>query len=101
MSNLYAIITTDRSDAGSLRMDLLEMHIAHVERHLDRLSVAGPLRDEEGEFAGSLLIVKAEDEADARAFLEMDPYFKADLWNQIQINAFGAVAGDWVGGKTW
>lgn len=101
MPNLYAIFTTDRSDAGSLRMDKLQQHIQHVEQHLDRLSVAGPLRDEAGDFAGSLLVVKAEDEADARALLELDPYFQSGLWDQIEIKAFSAVAGDWVGGKTW
>lgn len=101
MSSTYAIYATDRSDAGSLREDKLLEHLHHVEKHLDRLLVAGPLRDEKGNFTGSLLIVKAENEADARAMLEQDPYFGADLWSQIEIKAFGAVAGDWVGGKTW
>jgi uncharacterized protein YciI len=45
--------------------------------------------------------VKAVDEADARTLIEADPYFRAGVWADIEIRAFGAVAGDWVGGKTW
>lgn len=101
MSNYYAIIARDRPGAAAVRMEKLKQHLAHVEGHLDRLAVAGPMRDEAGAFTGSLLIVKAESEADARALLEADPYYQAGIWNDIDVRAFGAVAGDWVGGKTW
>ncbi len=101
MSKFYAIIARDKPDAGTIRGEKLREHLAHVETHLDRLAVAGPLRDEAGAFTGSLLIVKAGSEADARALLASDPYFLAGLWNDIDVRAFGAVAGDWVGGKTW
>ncbi|MBS0503572.1 MAG: YciI family protein [Proteobacteria bacterium] len=101
MSKFYAIIARDRPGAAPIRTEKLKQHLAHVEGHIDRLAVAGPLRDEAGAFTGSLLIVKAETEADARALLESDPYFQAGIWDDIDIRAFGAVAGDWVGGKTW
>ena len=101
MSKFYAIIARDRPGAAPIRTEKLKQHLAHVEGHLDRLAVAGPLRDEAGAFTGSLLIVRAESAADARALLEADPYFQAGIWNDIDIRAFGAVAGDWVGGKTW
>ena len=101
MSKLYAIITRDKPDATPTRMEKLKDHLAHVEASLDRLAIAGPLRDEEGKFTGSLLVVKAESEAEARALLEGDPYYKAQIWSDIEIRAFNAAAGDWVGGKTW
>jgi uncharacterized protein YciI len=101
MSKFYAIIARDKPGAASIRMEKLKEHLAHVEGCLSRLAVAGPLRDEAGAFTGSLLIVKAESEADARALLEADPYYHAGIWNDIDVRAFGAVAGDWVGGKTW
>lgn len=97
----YAIVTRDRPGATAMRMEKLKEHLAHVGAHIDRLAVAGPLRDPAGAFVGSLLIVKADSEADARALIEADPYFKADIWSDVDVNAFGAVAGDWVGGKTW
>jgi uncharacterized protein YciI len=101
MSKLYAIITKDKPGATATRMEKLKEHLAHVETSLDRLAIAGPLRDEDGNFTGSLLVVKAESEADARALLASDPYYKADIWSDIEIRAFNAAAGDWVGGKTW
>jgi uncharacterized protein YciI len=101
MTKFYAIILRDRPGATATRMEKLKEHLAHVEEHLDRLAVAGPLRDEAGGFTGSLLIVKADDEAAARALLQSDPYYRADIWSDIEVRAFGAVAGDWVGGKTW
>ena len=101
MSKLYAIVARDKPGASTTRMEKLKEHLAHVERELDRLAVAGPLRDEDGNFAGSLLVVKAESAAAARSLLEADPYFRADIWSDIQIHAFNAAAGEWVGGKGW
>jgi uncharacterized protein len=63
--------------------------------------VAGPLRTADGPTIGSLLVYKAASEAQARALLEADPYFRADIWASVEIQPFWAVAGDWVGGKTW
>lgn len=101
MTKLYAIVAHDKPGGAAIRKEKLGEHLAHVEAHLDRLAVAGPLRDEAGNFTGSVLIVKAADEADARALLHADPYFRAGLWARIDIGQFGAVAGDWVGGKNW
>lgn len=101
MSKLYAIIALDRPGSSATRIEKLKEHLAHVEAKLDRLAVAGPLRDEAGNFAGSLLVVKAESAAEARVLLEADPYFQADIWSDIQIHAFNAAAGEWVGGKGW
>lgn len=101
MAGLYAIITRDKPGAAAIRKEKLAEHLAHVETCLDRIAIAGPMRDDNGDFVGSLLVVKAESEEDARAFLEQDPYYHADIWSSIDISAFAAAAGEWVGGKTW
>lgn len=101
MSIYFAIITHDRPGAGPIRMERLKEHLAHIEANLARFAVAGPLRDGQGAPNGSLLVVKADSEAEARAFLESDPYFAAGVWADIRIAPFSAVAGDWVGGKAW
>ncbi len=98
---LFAIVTRDRPGAAAIRKERLQAHLAHVEATLDRLAIAGPLRDEDGNFVGSLLVVKADSAEDARALLEADPYFQADIWSEIRISAFSAAAGEWVGGKGW
>jgi hypothetical protein len=101
MSKFYAIMTKDKPGASVTRMAKLKEHLAHVEESLNDFAIAGPLRDEEGNFTGSLLVVKAESEEQARAMLAKDPYFQADIWSEIEIRAFSAAVGDWVGGKAW
>jgi uncharacterized protein len=97
---LFTIIAEDGANSVTLRAKHLDAHLAHVEANLARYAVAGPLRGANGVITGSLLIVKADSIASARAFLETDPYFVANVWRSIDIRAFNAVAGDWVGGKT-
>ena len=95
------MICRDKPGALALRMSHIAAHLAHVEGNLDQFLVAGPLRDAEGQICGSLLVIKADSEADAQAFLAKDPYFAADIWAEVEIRAFNAVAGDWVGGRAW
>ncbi len=101
MSKLFAIVTRDKPDSQPIRMANLKEHLAHIEASLDRLALAGPLRDADGNFTGSLLVLKADSEAEARALLETDPYFSAGVWSDIAINELNAAAGEWVGGKNW
>ena len=96
----FAFYCLDGSDAASLRERLLADHLAHIERHIDDYAVAGPLKDG-GATVGSLVVVKAENEADARAIFESDPYFAAGVWQSVRASQFLGVAGDWVGGVAW
>jgi uncharacterized protein YciI len=97
----HAIIAHDAPGAPALRQQHLAAHLAHVEAHLGSFLVAGPLHDATGRVCGSLLVVKAATEAEARAFLASDPYFVAGVWARFEVCAFSAVAGDWVGGRNW
>jgi uncharacterized protein YciI len=98
---LYAIHALDGPAGAAKRSAHLAAHLAHVEARVDRYFVAGPLRDAAGVTIGSLLVVEASDEADARAFLAEDPYAAADLWDSVHVSAFAAVAGSSVGGVAW
>lgn len=98
---LYAIHALDGPAGAAKRSAHLAAHLAHVEARIDRYFVAGPLRDAAGVTIGSLLVVEASDEADARAFLAEDPYAAADLWDSVHVSAFAAVAGSSVGGVAW
>jgi uncharacterized protein YciI len=101
MTKLFAVMTQDQPEGAALRGQHMAAHLAHVEANMARLAVAGPLRDADGAVCGSLLVVHGEDEADVRAFMAQDPYFAAGVWAQIDVRAFNAVAGDWVGGRAW
>lgn len=97
---LFAFYCRDGEAAPVLREKLLDRHLAHIEANIDDYAVAGPLK-KDGATIGSLLVIKAADVAEARAKFETDPYFTAGVWQSIQVSAFHAVAGDWVGGAVW
>ncbi|MEP2735984.1 MAG: YciI family protein [Erythrobacter sp.] len=97
---LYAFYCRDGENGAALRERLLAEHLAHIETALDKIAVAGPLKQGD-ETVGSLLVVKAEDEKTARSILEADPYFAAGVWQSITVDQFLGVAGDWVGGAAW
>ena len=98
---LFAIHALDGHGGAEKRSEHLAAHLAHVSAQIDSYSVAGPLKNAAGDIIGSLLVVEAKDENDARAFLAQDPYARVNLWDSIHISAFAAVAGSWVGGATW
>jgi len=102
MSDLYTIVCRDKPGSKTTRMARLTDHLAHIDTVYDRIKIAAPLRDDADEdFTGALLVVTATSVADARAFIEADPYFKADIWESVQVDKLGMSAGEWVGGKPW
>lgn len=101
MSNAYAVIAWDGPDGPTLRDSYRLAHFAHIETIIDKVLIAGPLKDRDGAFTGSLVVVKAENEAEAEAILKSDPYFAAGVWARWEVQAFVPAAGDWIGGKIW
>lgn len=101
MSELYTIICRDKADTKPARMAGLKEHLAHMDEVFDRVSLACPLHDEDGGFAGSLLVISACDKADAQAFIEADPYYRAGIWETVVMDRISMKAGSWVGGKPW
>lgn len=96
----FACWCRDAESSAAPRERELEAHLAHVEAHIERYAVAGPLK-RRGETVGSLLVVRADNAEAARAFLEADPYFAAGVWRSVEIEELRAIAGDWVGGAAW
>ncbi|WP_299323030.1 YciI family protein [Parasphingopyxis sp.] len=88
-------------ESQRLRKELAQAHFAHIETIMDKIRVAGPVRDAEGNTIGSMLIFDAESEAEARDLLDRDPYASADIWESVEIRPFLPAAGAWIGGKIW
>lgn len=97
---LFAYFCLDAANSEALRASVLEAHLAHIEAHIEDYAVAGPLKDGDRTI-GSLVVIKAENETEARAKFEADPYFAAGVWQTINSSRFLGVAGDWVGGIAW
>jgi len=73
---LYTLIGRDRKDGLNDRLAHRPAHLEHMAR-LDaggRVKYGGPLLDQQGGMAGSLIIIEAEDLESARATFEDDPY---------------------------
>lgn len=99
---VFAIWCKDAPGAAELRKRHLDSHLNYVERFHDRYLIAGPLRAEgDAALVGSLFVVTAADEADARAFVNGDPYFSQGLFRSTTIRAFTPAAGAFIGGVIW
>ena len=90
---LFALMCLDKPNALEVRMGAREAHLAYVRERIEQVKLAGPLLDDEGGMAGSLLILEVADRAAAEAFNAADPYTLAGLWGSVEIRAFKASIG--------
>jgi uncharacterized protein YciI len=90
---LFAVHCLDKADALQVRLGAREAHLAYVRERLDQVKLAGPLLDDAGEMAGSLLILDVADKAAAEAFNAADPYTVAGLWQRVDVKPFKASIG--------
>lgn len=98
----YLAFCEDNPGSGALREQHLQEHLAYVETVMDRIRVAGPLReDAASEVDGSCFIYTGGSLDEARDLLASDPYHKAGIYASVRWFQFNPAAGKWVGGKNW
>ncbi|WP_397418601.1 YciI family protein [Phenylobacterium sp.] len=90
---LYVLFCVDKPGALSVRMGAREAHLAYVRGFGDKLRLGGPMLDDNGDMAGSLVIMEAESRAEAEAFNAADPYTLAGLWERVDIKVLRATLG--------
>ena len=98
---LYAVMAWDAPGSAEPRAAHRDAHFAHIGNIVDKIAVAGPLKDANGVNIGSLVVLKVASHDEAEAVLQSDPYFAAGVWARWEIHPFVAAAGDWVGGTIW
>mmetsp|Transcript_20053 Transcript_20053/g.32538 ORF Transcript_20053/g.32538 Transcript_20053/m.32538 type:complete len:91 (+) Transcript_20053:3-275(+) len=81
---LIALIARDKPGALQTRLDNREAHIAYL-KETGVVSQAGPLLDEDGNMAGSLVILDVADMAQAQDWAGNDPYAKAGLFASVEL----------------
>jgi uncharacterized protein len=101
MSSHFAIVAWDAPGSAEKRARAQAAHFAHVETIMERIAIAGPLRNDAGESIGSIFMLKAGSATEAEALFRADPYFAAGVWDRWTIDAFLPAAGEWIGGKIW
>lgn len=93
---MFCFHCRDGEDGGKLRSIHREAHLKFIADQADHLVLAGPLKRADGFIVGSLLIVKAVDEAGARDVLAGDPYLTGGVWQLIRVDEFTPLLGEWV-----
>ncbi|HKR88354.1 MAG TPA: YciI family protein [Phenylobacterium sp.] len=89
---LFILIATDKPNALELRVATRQAHIDYV-RDSGLVKIAGPLLDDAGGMAGSMLLIEAEDLAAAQAFAAADPYALAGLFEKVELRPFKLTLG--------
>lgn len=93
---LYAVYMQDIENTRPKRMELLNAHMEHIGRYMDKIRLGGPLMSHDNAgFFGALLLVEGESEAEVRQMLEQDPYYKAGIWHTVHIQPFNALLDQW------
>ena len=90
---IFVLFCVDKPGSLDLRMATREAHLAYMRDKAVMMKLGGPMLNEDGEMAGSLLIVEAPDRAAAIALNAHDPYTLAGLWERVDVKAFKATLG--------
>ena len=85
----FAVICRDKPGALPVRMENRAAHLAYVEE-TGAVFIGGPLL-EDGQMAGSMLVLDVADMAAAQDWAANDPYAKAGLFADVFISEWKKV----------
>ena len=86
---LWVLVAEDRTDAGSLRADTRDAHLAWIARTREHVVRAGPLLSDDGDtMLGSHIVADFPDRAAVEAWAAEDPYARAGLFVSVRITAW-------------
>ena len=89
---LVALIAKDKPGALSIRQENRPAHVAYL-KSSSIVQQAGPLLDDAGEMAGSLVILDVPDMAAAEQWVQDDPYGHAGLFESVELIVWNRVIG--------
>ncbi len=88
----FVLYCVDKPGHGQVRADNRPDHLDYLKGNLDRIVIAGPMTNDDGDgVLGSMLVIEAADRAEAEAFAAGDPYAKAGLFETVEIKAYKKV----------
>lgn len=65
----------------------------HLAQPFQRIALAGTLLDEERSRRGFLMFLEAENHAQAEAYLQQSPLFRADAYDRVEVAEFAVQVG--------
>ena len=85
---LFAFMLFDAPAMAARRLDVRPEHKAYLGAVVERIAFAGPLLDDAGAMAGSLLVIEFADRAAALAWLAAEPFTRAGVYGRSEVMAF-------------
>ena len=86
---LFIARFTDKPNIGELREKLLQSHFAWLDKHKDKVLLAGSVRaDVDGPSLGGLWIIEASSKAEAEQVYQTDPFFANGLRAKVELYAY-------------
>ncbi len=90
---LIALIARDKPGALEIRKENRAAHLAYLNASGAAVFQAGPLLDDAGGMAGSLIVLDMPDMATAESWAANDPYAKAGLFASVELIQWNKVIG--------
>lgn len=85
---LYALIGYDKPNGLAQRMEHRPDHLAHLDSLGDKLVLAGPFLDANGDMNGSFMVIEADSQAEAEALYARDPFVARGVFGSIEIRPY-------------
>jgi uncharacterized protein len=85
---IFVFHLLDRPGAQVLRQQVRPAHKEYLAQVAERIAFAGPLLAEDGTMCGSLLAIDFPSLADARAWLNDEPFTKAGVYAASSVHGF-------------
>jgi uncharacterized protein YciI len=81
----FALVAHDRPNSVARRLEIRPQHLKHLDSLGDKLLLAGPFLNDNGEGVGSIVIIEAASLEEARAQFNRDPFVTEGLFDQVTI----------------
>lgn len=89
---LVCLMAHDKPGALEVRKANRDAHLAYID-DTGCVSIAGPIKNADGEMCGSMIILDVPDMMAAQAWADGDPYAKAGLFQNVTLNEWIKVIG--------
>ena len=81
----FAIVCWDRPNVGELREQTHHRHLQYLKEHAAKMHIGGPFENADGGIVGTLLIINVANEAEARAFIDHEPFHQAGVFESMRL----------------
>lgn len=90
---LFALIGLLKPDVDKDQLPNSDAVNEHLSQPFRRTHLAGFLRRDGGRRAGLMMLVEADSFAEADGFLRQSPFFKADLYERVEVLEYALEVG--------